>query len=426
MPNLLPYFMRYFLLLFVLAMPFCALSQANYRKGSITDNNAQTISGYINYGEWDLNPKYVEFKTNKDDKVVQKIYPSTIKSFVIDGQDQYYTYAGPISLNRVNYPNLAYTIDTTTKTADVFFKLIATGEHLSLYAYSDSLKIRYFIQEKQAQPFELSYQNYFDASGTNMLTSKRYLSQLSFLANKYAKGNSALINKIEKAGYNSDDITAVVNTINGSPVNNKLAKHHSIHTSYFIGAAFNTTHTAFEGNTDLTTGGKSTASAPKFDLGIDFFTNPSIQRFIFRVDLSYYHINPTLTGIVYSSTSGQFTDAYSFDQSVIVLTPQVIFNIYNTDAFKFFVGAGMGFNFTSNKNVTYRYVGVFNKDISTSYALLEQWSSFPLQAGVVLNKRVELFASYTVGLSYLTGAGDIVLYTDAYTAGIHYLFGKAK
>jgi hypothetical protein len=83
----------------------------------------------------------------------------------------------------------------------VFLELIATGDHISLYSYTDAIKTRYFVKENQLQPFELIYQEYYDETGTNVLTSKQYQQQLGNLAEKYANGKTAIVNNIVKTDY---------------------------------------------------------------------------------------------------------------------------------------------------------------------------------------------------------------------------------
>jgi len=411
--------MKYLFVALLLISPFYALSQANYHKGSVTVTNDKVLNGYINYGEWNLNPKYIEFKSDLNSKDVIKYYPATTEAFEINGIEKYVRYSGSISLNHVNFPGLTYGQDTTIKQDIVFLRQIASGNNVTLYSYADSLKIRYFVQDKHEQPIELSYQKYFDATGANTLTSKRYLTQLNFLAGKYAADNTRLTNKIAQADYNTNDIENIVNELNSHQGIAKPTEHHSFYISYFAGAGVSISKTRFLGTTDLANS-SSTSSLPRLDVGIDIFTNRTIQKFKLRIDIAYTYINPTLTGKQYSTASGPFVETYSFTQHTFTISPQVIWNAYNTDAFKFFVGAGIGFNFSSYPKNTYGLVGSYNQSI-IPFKLQGDWFNLPVQAGIVLNKRFEIFASYTADASFLIDS-NISLSSMIFNGGIHYLF----
>ena len=412
--------MKYIFIYLLAFSPFIVLAQSNYHKGLFIDNNNQEHSGYIDYREWEENPKFIYFKNAFDDKDGKKIYPAAIKSFSIEGLEEYHTYAGDITLNRTRFPDLAKKPNNTTKKNVVFLKQITSGQYLTLYTYTDSLKTRYFIQEKQEQPFELLYQKIYDEAGTSILTLKTYVGQLNDLASKYASVNSKLVSSIETTDYGSQ-IEKIVNVINGK--NEVVAKPHPAYARYFLGLGLTLNATHFTGDDAFANGQKPTTIAPTFNAGIDLFINPNIQKVVFRTELSFSYNNPTF---IASGLSGGavVTNTYTFKQYNLSITPQLIFNVYNKDAVKIYIDGGMAFNFSQYGNSTYN-INIPNSQSNIPYNLERLWFSFPLQVGVVLNKRIDLFASYTPFTSY-TDYYFVSIRSQIYAAGVHLLLGKHK
>jgi hypothetical protein len=157
-------------------------------------------------------------------------------------------------------------------------------------------------------------------------------------------------------------------------------------------------------------------------VGMDFFSNPRVQKFKMRLELSYSSISPVLTGIQYTNTNGAFAKTYSFTQNTISIAPQWIWNVYNAEDFKFYLSAGITFNFSSYPKNNLGFVGVINTT-DPPYKLASSWSSIPLQAGVVIKKHIEIFASYSTSAT-LYSSEQSVLNTKATNVGLRYLFGK--
>lgn len=425
--------MKYCIALLLAFSPLCVLSQSNYQKGSITDNNSQNITGYINFHDWSTEPDYIEFKNSLDNKEPQRFYPTTIKSFTIDGAEKYNSCLVKISLNNTQYSKLSSSRDTSTKMGTVFLELIAAGDHVSMYSYTDAIKTRYYIQENNALPIELNYQEYYNETGTKVQTDKQYQMQLNNLAEKYDVANTRLVSKLEKTDYTSSDIASVVNDINGSSANmvknnnGKRGKHGSLHLRPFIGASLNMYNANFnDGNNFKNSSAKG--AAPQFYMGIDFISNAHIQNFIFRVEVAYNSISPEFVGMNYTTASGDFAEHYSYKQSNLSVGPQFIYNIYNKDAFKVFIGAGLAFNFSSYSNSKMGNVGVITST-DTPYKLESVKGYLPLQVGVVLNKGIEVFAGYTTSSvgnirASIYDNNKVHIKNDDYRLGVRYLFGK--
>jgi hypothetical protein len=112
----------------------------------------------------------------------------------------------------------------------------------------------------------------------------------------------------------------------------------------------------------------------------------------------------------------------SFKQYTAALTPQVLFNIYNKSSFKFYLDAGISLNLSTYSDNKFFFVGAADNPLPP-IKLDHYWSSFPFQAGMVFNKRIELSFTYS-GLSAYTKYDGFSISNRTYGAGIKYLFGK--
>jgi hypothetical protein len=92
--------MRLIYLSLLVIFPSIIFAQSNYHDGYVLKNNGDTIKGYIDYREWMISPKSIDFKINKKDKQRLQFDPTTIKRFQINGLETYVSYVGKISINK--------------------------------------------------------------------------------------------------------------------------------------------------------------------------------------------------------------------------------------------------------------------------------------------------------------------------------------
>ncbi|RKR81546.1 hypothetical protein BDD43_1693 [Mucilaginibacter gracilis] len=429
--------MKYILLFTALLCPFYALSQANYHKGSITITNDKVLIGYIDYHEWTINPESIHFKTSLDDKKSDIYYPASIQSFTVDGLDGYLSYKGSISMNKTNFPDLPVAKDTSSKEASFFLRMIVKGNNVALLSYTDGLKTRFFIQEKSEQPYELGFQRYYAGSNTDIKLDNRYLGQLADLIARYAQSNVGMLEKVQTTAYTEDDIEGIVNMINGTTKANRAKRTTDNGLSslrFFAGAGFSVASSTFHREPNFENG-SGTTTTPQVNFGLDIFTNPVVQKFLFRLEAGLSYINPviknqqaltTLSLLPYTLTS-----TYTYNQYNLRITPQFIYNLYNANSLKVYIDAGLIVNVSKYTNQSYVTFTTLSADYRITpatvnyppYKLEDTWISYSFQSGVVFNKRIELFLNYMIPSSYLTYQGGYSLQTAYYNAGVHYFFG---
>jgi hypothetical protein len=286
-------------------------------------------------------------------------------------------------------------LDTTQKLDTVFLRQVVTGQHLTLYYYGDEIKKRFFIAETNTVPVELKYYEYYN-DYKRVVSSAIYKGQLLIYVNKYLLGDTRLNSRVEQAYYDQSHLEPIVNRINNTSTGSGVKKKSMF--SLFAGIAINRT-TSEVNDVDYTDIVKhSSTLSPKINFGVDVFDNPNVQRFIFRTELSFSYITPRF---YYPATvnNENVNQVYSFNQYTSSITPQILINIYDKDAFKFYLDAGISINYS-----VYTNDKIFTPNVGTTekpYHLEPFWSNFPLQIGVMLNKRIEIhlarigYAAYT-------------------------------
>jgi len=403
--------MRSLFIALLIALPAIIFAQPNYHEGFVIKNNGDTLKGYINYREWAYSPTSIEFRPpNSND--ITKFGPEAIKSFQIKGFENYISYVGMASVNKNIFPDLPIHLDTATKQMAIFLKQLVTGNNVTLYYNNEQNKKRFFIAETNGLPAELKYYEYYVAVGGDEIFDNLFRGQLILLNNKFRNGNQKLLNAIAEARYDEPDLELITTRLNdenagSSPTSNNMNSHpklvrifaglgvNDITTTYkYVQSVVSTTNSNGTSTIYNYASYHSTAIAPKINFGVDMFINPNIQQFIFRSELSFSYSNGLFNRTIQTVTGGDVTYNYKFTQYTTSLTPQLLFNLYNTDKLKFYIDGGITLNLSS-----YGYNNAAEVD-QNGLQLQPFWAYFPLQAGVVFNKKIEIYFTYTSGASF--------------------------
>jgi len=412
-------------LLFLFVVPVFAFAQSNYKPGYVVKNSGDTVKGYINYREWDQSPQKIEFKNQLQSKEVINFTPGETKSFTIDGLENYISYIGPISMDKSSFPDLPSELDTTKMVDTVYLRVIATGPNVSLFINRDKIKTRFFYKEDGSPLQELVYHQYY-LDGQNVHEVKTYAGQLIILLHKYRQGDESDEERIWTSRFTEFELGKAINIINN--VNNlpqKIKGNNSSGTRFFVALGANYSKLKFEGDNSFSTPSSNKSSiSPYLGAGIDVFNNPNVQKIVFRAEVFFFRTSGNITSMV--PLGGVLYDRqnYQMEQYTGTISPQIIYNLYNSNLFKFYLSIGVGLNFSiypTNKITMVEENYTSNK----AYDLKPYWTSFPLQAGALINKKIEVFFMYLKNTAFT----DYISYSissDSFNAGLRYHFTKSK
>lgn len=412
--------MKHFIKLLTISLlfPLFSNAQSNYKPGYVVTLKGDTLKGFIDYREWDANPGSIDFKRSPEETGVNKFTPENASYFSITNLESYRRYEGPISTDPVADVNLNR--DTSFRMGTVFLKVIEKGDKLALYSYKDDIKQRFFIGEQpDYSPHELIFRVY----GAN--TEYTYRKQLSAQAQINGELDQDMIVTIGRAEYDQDDILDIVSRINHISKADYAKSHYSGSAiDFFAGLGVNMQNTSTSASTVYYSSGGtgSTSIKPAIFFGMNLFANPATKALQFRLELSAsqgsFKSLYTLKTYPYKPTEA------SFNTTNFAVSPEVIYNFYNSDNLKVFAGAGISILFSSYSN---SYFGTQNHDGSESdiaandpYAFNNQNTTFLGTVGVEFDKHIQIFANYQ-GSIPVTKGGYFGLSSSAIQAGVVYL-----
>ncbi|WP_161888876.1 hypothetical protein [Pontibacter russatus] len=420
------------LLLLLLLLPAFSFAQTNYKPGLVVTTAGDTLHGLIDYREWDQNPKVISFRASANSGATQEFDPSTSRYFEITGMEVYQSYEGPVSMGRVDKDNLSYKkADTTAIIGRIFLDKRQDGPKAALYSYKDGIKERFFLLEKgENKPQELLYRRYFKATNSaEVVTQRFYVGQLLNVARHKAILTEKLQREIESAAYKEQDLLRVIGKLNGLSVDEvETARKSKIATNFFAGIAFSRGTIAIYGQDHFADADENTASyMPRVAFGLDTYLNENVQKLVLRLEGSLTNANHRVRKTQQTGGGGYDELIYKVVQQTASLSPQIIYNLYNKESLKFYLGAGLALNYSHYSQNNYQRQHFYGTQAGTVYekeaykVLLPVWSSYTVRAGVVLNRKYEISAMYLA-------PGTITRYTSSEVAtgstnvGVNYLF----
>ena len=409
------------LLVLILSSAVFASAQSNYKPGYIVSLNGDTVKGFIDYKEWEVNPGKVTFKRSLTGQP-QQYFARDVNGFGVTGYEYYAKFILPVNTDRTDIANLSTGPDTTTVIDTLFLKILASGKNATLYTYWDNIKQRFFVGSPGAAPSELVYRIYYDPEQTSKTIKQNiYKRQLSALAANDQPGNTALINTIQNAEYDKQELQRIVVLINGAGENKSLTYTSQTGSRFFAGVGLNNSVVKIENNADFS--GSKSYAFPVLNIGADFFLNKDIRSFMIRTELSFTANSTSFNGS--NSSDISYTSNLSFKQFIVSLSPQLLYNIYNTPATKIYISSGVLADFAtySNKSYTRKFTSGFQTESFDFPGVQSVYVNLVAKAGVVFNDKFDIFAGY-VPSTTLNDDSAYALKLSSYQVGVNYLFGK--
>ncbi|WP_276495966.1 hypothetical protein [Pontibacter litorisediminis] len=398
----------YTLLFLLLTAPCITLAQVNFKPGVVV-TNGDTLRGYINYQEWIKSPESIQFKISQASTVSRRFTAQNSDFFEVTGYEAYQKYSGPISMNSLTTGTFPTGPDLAAVTDTVFLKEIATGPFISLLSFTDGIKTRYFVKDRQhATAQELVYVKHLDAQNLRSIQSLTpYRGQLWGLATKYGRGTAALEHKIKKVKYTEKELRQVVHLINGlsegqsEQLEKKLSKNRLL-----LGAGLlrgTMSYREIDGSKESQQ--MSVAYSPALVVGFDTFLNRHTRRLLIRSELTASQVNHTIQKVRrWAGTDSRENNEYDLSYYSFSFSPQIIYNLYHTDELKLYVGGGIEATYSSFTKNTLRvsryYYGnsTGQPDYTTTRdnyaALYNLWYSVPLRVGVISSDKYDLGLVY--------------------------------
>ncbi len=352
--------------LWMLTVSFLVNAQSNYKEGNVVTNTGVTINGFINYREWHKNPDRIQFKHSLDEEHAKTYTADSIGGFTISGYESYSRHVVRVSMDETNFENLKDYIDTSSVTKAVFLKNVASGDRVDLYSYGDEIKVRFYILDKRQEvPYELVYRKLL--SNGQEITQSLFKQQLTKLAQDYGTFSPDLEYSITRTDYSAKNIKSIISNINSrNEPSTAIASGKKRKVDFFGGAGLAMSTMKYSGETLLLVDGLDPQGRfkykdevvthsylPRFSAGADIYFNPDIRRLIIRAELSASGIKSTVVSYYQFNTFSPVEEnTYKFATWQIGFSPQVLYNLYNSNNLKWYLGAGFVLNYLTNHENT--------------------------------------------------------------------------
>lgn len=404
----------------VLLIPFLSAAQGNYKPGYLVLLKGDTLYGFINCKTWNRNPKEFTFKDSLKSRRVKSFSVANVSGIVIPGYKIYKRFVLDISQDEVSEGRLSLGLNTKTIRDTVFLSLINSGKNVTLYQYTDKIKDRFFIKEKNAEPVELILHLYNDPDHfSEVVRQEIYKRQLLRLAAKYLAQFQSLVDEAQEAAYKKEDIEKIVFEINGADNTTTFTTTPPFKGRSFAGIGLNVlsvqnfasdNYLAQPANAYTNSKTHQSASA-EINLGDDFFFNQKETSMILRLELHFtYSGNNTIT----DGASGNLLEQYH--TLTISFNPQLLFNIYNSGGTKIYLGGGGQVFLIGSAKSSYIQPN-YNEYNPPAYYRLD--FTFTTRADIIFNNKFDIYAGYNP----VSTLGQKQNTLSAFRAGINYLFG---
>lgn len=406
-----------FLTLVVILCPFLSFSQNDFFKGYVVTLKGDTLIGYVGGKESGTTLKQVQFRSNTTD-AIQKFSAADCIAFGLYDRDDYERYTINISMGKVDLGELSTGIDTVSKRETVFLQVLQKGKNVVLYSYTDEIKTRFYVRKKDdKEPMELLFYSFYNPNGTSQIIyNSKYQRQLLILFREYGVEIEDFI--LERSLYDEDDIVKLVSLINDYKKEKSKYKTHV----WYAGAGLVRLATKYFGEHNLVGNDvtSKTSIVPYISAGIDVYVNPAYARTFFRIEVSLLKSKHDIEKA--ETDFASFASRHQFKQFTGTFSASLLRNLYNSEKYKAYFGAGIAIRYasTSDNITTYKYTSIIGEISGPDLKKIRL--QLPISAGLILSNKVDVSISYTLPTNI---AENYVMYgirSNSFKLGANYRF----
>ncbi|MEH0157717.1 outer membrane beta-barrel protein [Limibacter armeniacum] len=161
-----------------------AYSQSNYQPATVIDSKSDTLLGWVDYRDWDINPKEISFKkTLEEDAII--LTPTDISAFSVQGET-YKSALVEIETSSRNTQTLSSSPSIQTITAQVFLQELFNRQKKLFHLKNQDRANFFYIVQNDSTYKLLIYKKYLSKQNSRQLTrnviaeNKKYQGQLRF------------------------------------------------------------------------------------------------------------------------------------------------------------------------------------------------------------------------------------------------------
>ncbi|MDN3586330.1 hypothetical protein QWY86_06610 [Pedobacter aquatilis] len=403
-------------------IPFFVFSQ-NYKPATITTSSGNKLQVELKMENWKFNPKIFNYKT-VNDAALKQLSVTNTSIVEIENELKFERAEIQKSINKVNYPDIPKFEDSSSVKEKVFLKVIYQGEKLSLYAYNDEIKNRFYIKSINGNIEELKYRVFYSANiDFKIETQHLYKDQLSNLRSALAISDPIVAQKIQSSKYNTNDILAIVKLLDGSK-GTISSKADASPFSFILGVGISISKFKLSSNEVLGQSPSYSSTSPFPVIGLNYMLDYNQKSMI------QFLISASRDKAFFSGIDRRSEETKKFTQTNISFASMYLYNFYNSKHLAAFFSAGLGLNVPSYKDdvVTWKSTEIPNASTVVTNDLAGfQGIGFllPVKTGISV-KNFQFGIGYTYNVAGITDSPKFEINKSSLNFSIQYIFSKKR
>lgn len=319
-----------------------SFSQQKLVPGYIINERGDTTKGFIDYQNWDKNPKSISFKLTIDDKI-KKYNPLNIKEFGTN-EDKYESAIIDIETSSNNISNLDINSYLKLQKDTAFLQIIVDGRQ-RLYLNKTYYKDNFYIKSDTTINL-LIYKKFYNEEKQGIDEFNKYKGQLAY----YFKDCPRLSNKIEHLKYEYSDLKDIFSSYLECTNSNTTFKNKDIQNKYEFGFIGGLTITEFKTQNNLIKFSNSKNITGGFFINVIFPRNFSKYSLYNDLKIVSYSVEGNASKLGFFEKEKHYKLALSYIKLQTMIKAK-----YPLRYFSVYVNAGMSHGFVikeSNNSLT--------------------------------------------------------------------------
>ncbi|MBO9199418.1 MULTISPECIES: hypothetical protein [Niastella] len=392
--------MKRIALICLLGLCLQVTAQKNYQRGQVVVTNGDTLKGWIDYRNWNVNPTSIRFKLDSLADNARQFTTTDISFFQVAG-DKYLKAIITKDMLPVDINHLVPDSTVNQQTDTAFLRVLVEGPVLNLYEVYD-FKPHYYIQDSTKSYRELTYKCTLDEVTNRMKISNYFRGDLIAYLILRPQYDKKLARRIENISYTNKEIGKVVATMNGLTgqsvpyVSNDSKK--SI--SFYAGAGAIYSTMTFSGDANLI--GDNVylkgidfgwKTGPAILAGLELSSERNFKELSFRLEVAYSSIGYKANNLVIRSNSSFDTVNYEIKQRNITPSVTGLYHIIRKEKFRYYIGAQFAVNLSSYPANAYtaKHPWSANPTHSNDFISFNKtWPVINIKTGAIINQRWDI------------------------------------
>ncbi len=384
-----------------------AFAQSVYKPGLIVRNGGDTLKGFIDYGNWEINPEKIGFKKELAAPVPMAFTVADISWFEVTGLDAYKRATVTKDMRPIDPLLITASTPDSSETVTAFLRVLVSGKRFQLYDLVD-FKPHYYLQPANDTIRELIFRFTVGGDLSQVREEDIFKSQVRSVLT--ADELDKLGWKIDHMRYYEASLSKVILALNGSKdpvaVYGQANAGQRTRPRFFVSAGVG--YSGFSVRSDNPQVVEPTLGMdfkskviPAFSVGMDLASPRRFNNITFRLELTYTGINLSAAKTVYNyNYSSAEYETYTIKYNTFSPSVSLLYNFNRMKKTKFYVGMGLAYNISSYPSDRYTMVDnqypYLNQDDPHHLDPLKFWPMVSVRAGVRLNPKMEIGLSGNV------------------------------